>query len=195
MSSLTIGGVSVPLYARLAMEVAVTRHSSGRRSLSIRCRGQLAADLSAVPWTAGVAVAWVDHLGDSGTMTILSAGPQISHDVAAAVSSWSLDGVEASGLAGTVTIAGTAYWGTTQVEPMGGTIQRASNGAGTLLSAWSKRRVLLRGEGAGTGPTQGAGTVAVTTPLYTGNLITLGVRRAWDPDTGLLAWSLEGEEP
>jgi hypothetical protein len=106
-----------------------------------------------------------------------------------------LEGVEASGLAGTVTIAGTAYWGVTEVELMGGYVQRASNGAGTLLSAWSKKRVRLSGEGAGTGPTQGAGTVSVTTPLYTGSLITLGVRRAWDPSTGLLTWSLEGEEP
>lgn len=194
-TALSIGGVTIALRERLRFDVEVKPHRSGRREISIQAEGSAPPDLSAVNFALPVVVAYTDHLGSAKTITVLSEGPQRSDDIAGAWTSWSLTGVESLGGGGALTIGGTTYWGTVQVAYLGGTIQRMSDGSGVLLSAWSKRKVTLAGEGAASVPAVGAGTVAITSNLYTGDLVTLGVSRSWDPDTGLTSWTLEGEEP
>lgn len=195
MTALTIGGVSIPQAARLKFDLELTPNASGRRELKIQAEGTAPPSLGTVNWAAPVTVAWTDHLGTGYSITVLSAGVVRSDAISDAWTSWTLDGVESTGGGGTVTIAGTSYWASVEMSYLGGTVQRMSNGAGVLLSAWSKKKVTFSGESAGTVPAVGAGTVAVVSGLYTGNLVTLGVSRSWDPDTGLTSWTLEGEEP
>jgi hypothetical protein len=196
-SDLSVAGVAIARTACLDLAVEVAPDAAGVRTLRLRASGSTDPGLGSVDWAAAVTVAYPTGSGGSASITVLCPGLQREDDARSKRINWSIEGREtvAPSGAGTVTVAGTVYAGGAEAEYIGGTLQRASNGAGTLLSAWSKRRVRLTGTPAATAPTAGAGTVAVTTAVYTGNLITLGVERSMDPDTGLYSWSLEGEEP
>lgn len=176
MSTLTIGGVSVALYARLAMDVQITPHPSGRRAIQIQASGTLQPDLSTVDFGQPVTIAWTDHLGDSHSITALCAGIQQSDDVAQAKSSWTLTGVEALGGQGAITISGTDYWGAVQVDHDG-----------------ARKVVALSGESAGTSPVIAPGLVTIASELFSGEILTGGSVLAWDPDVALFRWSLAGE--
>lgn len=196
MSLLTIGGVSPAESTYLTLDVTEGRHASGRRTVEIRGTGLTAPDLSAVTWTGAVTFTWpiAQTLG-AKSLSVLSTGLQVQTSLSFEQHrvSWSLRGVEASGLAGLVTIGGTDYWAQVSRDPLGGTIQRKSDGSGTLLRAWSKSRVSITGEG-GSAPSV-SGSVAIVSTLYTGNILVVGVSANLDPETGLVRWTVAGEQP
>lgn len=179
-----------------ACSVSMTRLQSGRREVTITASGQYAPDVSGIDWTAGVSVAWIDlSTGDTWqSVTVLSTGIQVSADLAQLGVSWTLAGHEAPAGSVLVTIAGTAYLARMAVSPLGGIIQRRSNGAGALHRAWGKRAVSIHGEST-TVPSVTSGTIAVSGPVYSGNILCRGVAAEADPQTGLYTWTVEGEEP
>lgn len=198
VSRLKVGSTELPIETHyLGCSVGVERHPSGRQRVSISARGQYAPDLSAVTWTSAVTVYWRDldnADADWRSMAILSRGLQETQNLAAVDVAWSIEGWEASGLSATVTIGSTAYWAAVSVSPIGGVIQRKTNGAGTLLKAWGKTAVRISGEG-GAAPSVTPGTLSITSTLYTGTILVRGISADLDPSTGLVRWSIEGEQP
>jgi len=192
-SRLTIGGVVLPAETHLDLKITLGRQPSGRKTLALAATGWSVPALDAVAWSAPVTVTYADLAsGGTASLAVLSAGVQRVDDLSGPTCQWSLSGVEATGLAAMVTIGGTAYWATVDRQPLGGIIQRKSNGAGVLLSAWGKTRVTITGEG-GSAPSV-SGVVAISSTLFTGNLLVNGVGAKLDPETGLIAWTVAGEQ-
>lgn len=195
---LSVAGTELPIQTHHARcEVVDSRLPSGRRTLSIRAAGWYPPDLSAVTWTAAVSIGWRDLRAATPswkTLSVLSSGPQITSDLLAPGCEWSLEGTEAPGGSVAITVGGVAYTGKQSVAPVGGLIQRRTSGAGSILRAWGKRRVRITGESA-TAPAISPGTVAVSGPVYTGNILCLGLAAEIDSETGLYSWTVEGEEP
>jgi len=193
-SRLSVAGIALPAETHLDLKVDLGRHASGRRTITISALGWAVPALDTVTWSAPVALVWADlATGATASLTVLSTGIQRSDDLSALTCTWTLKGVEASGLAAQVTIGGTNYWAKVSREPLGGLIQRKSDGAGTLLRAWAKSRVTITGEG-GSAPAV-SGLVAIVSTIYTGNLLVPGTGASLDPETGLIAWTVAGEQP
>ncbi|WP_295586571.1 hypothetical protein [uncultured Lamprocystis sp.] len=165
------------------VQVQTTR--SGTREVTLNGEGPTAPVISA----GSVAVTSTLY---TGTLTVTATS--VTSDPTTGLVAWTVTGTDAAASVGAVTIGGTTYVASVAIEPLGGTIQIKSNGAATLLSSWSKRQVTISGTTA-SAPTVSPGVVAVTSALYSGNLLTLGVSRTLDPETGLVSWSIEGREP
>jgi hypothetical protein len=198
IARLKVGSTELPIATHhLGCTVQVERHPSGRRKVRIQATGFYPPDLSAVTWTGAVTLSWRD-LADAdaawSSLAILSAGLQQAQDLDGVTCQWSIEGWEASGLSALVTLGSTNYWAAVSVSPIGGVIQRKSNGAGVLLSAWGKSAVRIEGE-SGAAPSVVAGTLSVTSTLYTGSILVRGLTKSLDPLTGLVRWSIEGEQP
>jgi hypothetical protein len=194
--AIQIGGVTVPWQCHCkGLSVDVERHASGRLRVSLKASGFYPPALSGVDWSAPVTITWADLGTDGGyaSLSVLSTGVQRSDDVLGVVAGWSLIGVAAGSHAGLATIGGSTYWCSVDARPLAGPIQRMSTGAGVLMRPWSKQAVTIRGETGGSAPAV-SGAVAVTSEAFTGTLLTQGVAKSWDPETGLLTWTLEGEE-
>lgn len=194
-SRLTIGGVAVPIAACHSCRIVHGRNGNGRKTLRIDATGFYPPALDSINWTLPVTIVYEDlgTDGSTGSLSVLSTGIQRTDDLAAVSCTWSIDGAEATGVAGVVTIGGTSYWATVDRQPIGGVIQRKSNGAGTLLSAWGKSRVTITGEG-GSAPAV-SGVVAIVSTIYTGNILVAGVAAKLTPETGLISWTVAGEQP
>lgn len=215
MSLISIGGIAIDRRTHLlSLDVQIARGRGGLHRLTISATGWYIPDnLGSVNWDAplsvvvpspnstGTAIAsnrytrTVPATLPTRTLTVyVPDGIQVSATIGQApIVSWSMTGWELGTGGATVTIGGTAYPGSSSVSPIGGTIRRMSNGAGTLLRAWGKRAVTLTGSG--TSVPDVSGTVAVVSDRYSGDLLVRGVSSAWDPETGLRTWTIDGEEP
>lgn len=195
---LRIAGVALPIdTSHLGCAVQVSRDARGRRRIAISASGIQPPDVSAVAWSAPVLVEWRDLTSDTAAwsgLSVLSAGVQRTDDMMGVAVSWALSGVEADESASPVSIASAPYWGQVSADPIGGAIQRKTDGSGTLLRAWGKRRVSIRGESV-TPPAVSPGSVSVVSARYSGSLLVTGISVADDPGTGLVQWTLVGEEP
>lgn len=195
---LSVASVELPIETHHARcEVVDSRLANGRRTLSIRAGGWYPPDLSAVTWTAAVSIGWRDLRASTPTwksLSVLSAGPRITSDLLAPGCEWELEGAEASAGSVLITVGGVAYTGRQAVSPIGGMIQRRTNGAGSIQRAFGKRRVRISAESAAA-PSIAPGTVAVAGPVFTGNILCLGLTAEIDSETGLYSWTVEGEEP
>lgn len=195
---LSVAGAELPLTTHHATCTIVEgRHASGRRTLSVSAAGWYPPALDSVAWsTTPITIGWRDLGASTPTwksLSVWSRGPQITSDLVAPGASWTLEGVEAAGLSALVSVGGTSYWGRISVSPVGGVMQRKSSGAGVLLRAYAKRRVQIAGEGASAPAV--SGLVAISGTLYSGNILCSGVAAALDPATGLVSWTIDGEEP
>lgn len=197
ISRLRIAGAELPIETHhLSCSVRLTCDGRGRRKIEIAATGIQPPTLTGVGWTGAVVIEWRDITSAEGgwqSLSVLSPGPQLSTDMAAITVAWSLSGIEAAENGSAVMIGGTPYWARVETSPLGGVIQRKTNGSGTLLRAWDKLRVTLTGESVSA--PSAAGLVAIISPLYTGNLLCFGVSCAESADSGLTTWSLNGEEP
>lgn len=198
-SLLTIGGVSLPRDTHhLGCTVETGWNGSGQRTLRIQASGWHAPALSAVDWSAPVTVSWLDRRSGATTwraLTVDSRGPQITDDLGTLGASWSLEGTartsEAATAGGRVTINGTAYIASISVSPIGGVIQRKSNGAGVLMRAWGKHSVRISGRG--TAPSITPGAVTVVSAAWSGTILCTGLAADLDQETQALTWSVTGE--
>lgn len=194
--ALTIGGVTVPESCYLQFAADISREGAGARTLTIRATGQTAPSLSSVDWAEPVTVSWpAPQTLSALSMTIL-APDGISHASDLQFGrhrvSWSLTGVEVdSGASAIVTIGGVDYVASISVSPLGGRLQRKSNGAGLRLQAWAKRSIRIEGEG--DAPSVSPGSVSIASGAFTGTMLADGVSISLGRD-GKATWTLEGEE-
>lgn len=126
--------------------------------------------------------------------SIIAQGVTAAQDPETGLIDWSLTGVETEAGSTLITIGGSDYWAKMGVSPIGGVIVRRTNGAGELQRAWGKRAVRISGESV-TPPSITPGTVAVSGPVYAGDILCRGLSADVDSATGLYTWTVEGEEP
>ena len=197
--SLSIGGVQLDL-ACWNLSASVTRSTDG--TVKVAASGRQRPALDGIDWSETVAVIWnpTGDAGDVQTAALDNGALEIAYDLVAGSYTWTLAEKSASGssasesdLWAAVTIGGTGYDARVSREPLGGTIQRKTNGAGTLLSAWNKTKVTITGEGPV--PPVTAGSVAIASAVYTGSLLITGISSANQANSTALSWTLTGEAP
>lgn len=195
-AALKIAGTTLALETHhLRCEVQVTRLASGRRRVQVSASGWEAPDLAAIDWDAPVAIGWLDPggAGDAEvwlSISVLSPGPVYTSDVAGVLVQWSLAGVESELSSSAVTIAGTDYSAAISADPDPGQVQVMTDGSAALLQAWVRWTVRIEGEGPG--PAVSAGEVAISSAVWSGTLLTAGVSRSWDPESGARRWTITG---
>jgi len=165
--------------------VEVSTGRSGARK-TLRVSGESVA----VPATVGAAVTLTSA---AYTGTFLVGSVTATQAPETGLLTWQLSGWDGASGAGAVSLAGTSFWGRVAREPLGGVIQRKTDGSGTFLHAWAKSRVTITGDGASAPAV--SGVVAVVSSVYSGNLLVAGTSVSLDPETGLVSWTVAGEQP
>lgn len=105
-----VAGSDLPITTHhLECSVVEGLTDTGRRTIAISARGFSAPDLSAIDWTAPVALSWRDITDADAawdTLTVWSLGPRVTTDLDGIVAAWTIEGTESAGTTSLLTIGG-----------------------------------------------------------------------------------------